>query len=63
VTAAKDAHNKKSLHSASGLPDGIFSNQNPNFDIFLEGLAMKSFGTSGIFNVHLVHFMSIWYIL
>jgi hypothetical protein len=42
------------------LPDGIFSNQKSRFGQILEGLAMEDVG---VFYVHLVYFMAIWYIL
>jgi hypothetical protein len=44
----------------SGLPDGLFSNQNSKFGKILEGLAVEDVG---IFYGHLVHFTVFWYIL
>jgi hypothetical protein len=41
-------------------PDGIFSYQKYNFGYVLEGLGMENFG---IFYVHFLYFMVIWYIL
>jgi hypothetical protein len=42
------------------LPDGLFSNQKYQFGKILEGLAME---VVGVFHVHLVYVMAIWYIL
>jgi hypothetical protein len=44
----------------SGLPDGIFSNQNSQFGKILEVLAMEDVGT---FYGDCVYFKVIWYIL
>jgi hypothetical protein len=62
----------KVWHEA-GLPDGTFSNQNSQFGYILEGLAVEEvvyfmairsiIRPFGIFCVHLVYFVSIWYIL
>jgi hypothetical protein len=46
--------------SASGLPDGIFSNQKSRFGYILEGLAMEDVGT---LYGYLVYFTAIWYSL
>jgi hypothetical protein len=41
----------------SGLPDGIFSNQESQFREFLEAFAMQDVG---IFYGHLVYVMAFW---
>jgi hypothetical protein len=46
--------------SASGLPDGLFSNQKSKYGEILEVLAMEDVV---IFNGHLVHFTVFCYIL
>jgi hypothetical protein len=51
---------RRSIPLNSGLPDGIFTNQNPNLGKFLEGLAMEDVV---IFYGHLVYFTAIWYTL
>jgi hypothetical protein len=43
-----------------GLPDGIFSNQKSKFELVLEGLAIEDVC---IFQVPLVYFTAIWYII
>jgi hypothetical protein len=43
-----------------GLPDGLFSNQRPQFWSILEGLAMENLG---IFYDHLVYFTAMGNIL
>jgi hypothetical protein len=60
------------LTSSSGLPDGLFSNQNPNFGQFWRALEWKMLTyfmaiwnilpIFGIFYNHLVHSVFIWYI-
>jgi hypothetical protein len=45
----------------AGLPDGLFSNQNPNFGYILEGLEMEIVGIHILWPVGL--FTAIWYIL
>jgi hypothetical protein len=45
---------------ATGLPDGLFSNQKSKFWQILEGLAMEDVG---ILYGHLVHFTVFCYIL
>jgi hypothetical protein len=54
--------------SATGLPDGLFSNQNPNLCKFwraLEWYILWSWSILhpiGIFYGHLVNFVLLWYI-
>jgi hypothetical protein len=58
--------------SRTGLPDGLFSNQNPNLGIFGGAFDWKMLiyfkavwyilWSFGIFYDHLVHFVFIWYI-
>jgi hypothetical protein len=40
------------------LPDGLDSNQKPQFGLILEGLGVENVG---IFYDHLEYFMAIWY--
>jgi hypothetical protein len=47
-------------HWESGLPDGLFSNQNSQFGKHFQGLRLKNVD---IFYGHLEYFMDIWYIL
>jgi hypothetical protein len=56
----------------SGLPDGLFSNQNSQFGQMFEGSRLENVDiflshleyleAFGIFYDHLVHFVLIWYI-
>jgi hypothetical protein len=46
----------------SGLPDGIFSYQNPIKGVFLKGLEMDNFGIHMHYG-QLEHIMAIWNIL
>jgi hypothetical protein len=43
-----------------GLPDGIFSYQKYQFGYILVGLLMENVG---IFDVELVYFVTLWYVL
>jgi hypothetical protein len=43
---------------ATGLPDGIFSNQKSKFGYILKGLAIEGVGT---LYGHLLYFVAIWY--
>jgi hypothetical protein len=43
---------------ASGLRDGLFSNQKSQFGYILEGLGMENVG---IYYAHLEYFTAIWY--
>jgi hypothetical protein len=50
----------------AGLPDGFFQTKNPNFDTFCRlwnGKLGIFYGNFWYFQVHLVYFTSIWYIL
>jgi hypothetical protein len=53
-------------NARAGLPDGLFSNQNPNLSKFWKAFNWKMFNISlsfKIFSGDLGYFMTIWYIL
>jgi hypothetical protein len=56
----QNGEHKKWFSSASGLPDGLFSNQKSKFAKFLEGPAMEDYG---LFYGHLVLFTVFCYLL
>jgi hypothetical protein len=49
---------RKRYECEPGLPDGLFSNQKPQFGLILEGLGIKNVG---IFYDHLEYVMAICY--
>jgi hypothetical protein len=54
---------KNSSVRAAGLPDGLFSNPNPNFGKILDGLEMDSVGTYLYLKALWSVFTALWYIL
>jgi hypothetical protein len=47
-------------HYTPGLPDGFFSDQNPNLVIFCNGNCCYIFWSFGIFYDHWVYFIGLW---